>query len=200
VAEPAQAEERVVHAQRASHEEESVPLIEPLESDTVPEAPDGPDKRIAGWISAADHAMRVDRLTRPAGDNAYAYYLKVIDLDPNNKAARAGIEMIADRYAAIAQRALDRKDYSRARRYLRRGTMVRSRHAGLLRISSQLDEVDRAAGLAKATPPVKASPPVPLEPRISSREFEDTIVNSRGPEGTGNIVTDFKHVWHSVFD
>jgi hypothetical protein len=81
-----------------------------------------------------------------------------------------------------------------------RGISVQRNHADLLAIRGDLDELDRLAAIPPAPEVVAESSPVRQEPRISSMEFEGTIVTSQGREGTGNLVKDFKNVWRSVFD
>jgi len=81
-----------------------------------------------------------------------------------------------------------------------RGISVQRNHADLLAIRGDLDELDRLAAIPPAPEVVADASPVRQEPRISSMEFEGTIVTSQGGEGTGNLVKDFKNVWRSVFD
>jgi len=46
------------------------------------------------------------RLTAPPGDNAYYYFARLLQLEPDNAAARAGLNEIATRYAMLAEREL----------------------------------------------------------------------------------------------
>ena len=167
---------------------------------SAPETVDDSGGRIDDLMRAGDRALKANRLTTPAADNAYAYYTSVIEHDPANRAAHQGLERIASRYVVLARRALRKDDRQRARRYVERGISVQRNHADLLAIRSDLDELDRLAAIPPAPEVVAEAVPVRQEPRISSWEFEDTIVTSQGVEGTGNIVKDFKNVWRSVFD
>jgi serine/threonine-protein kinase PpkA len=151
-------------------------------------------------MRAGDRALKANRLTTPAADNAYAYYTSVIELDPANQAAHEGLDRIASRYAVLARRVLRKEDRERARRYVERGISVQRNHSDLLAIRGDLDELDRLAAIPPAPEVVADASPVRQEPRISSMEFEGTIVTSQGGEGTGNLVKDFKNVWRSVFD
>lgn len=164
----------------------------------VVETADQQDQRIAERMRAGNRALRGNRLTTPAADNAYAHYRAVIELDPEHQGARAGIEKIADRYAALAQWAVGKQKYSSARLYVRRGFAVRRDHPGLLAVRSELDEAETLAANTQVAP--DPAPVAPPQQKITSWEFEGTSVTSRGPEGTGNIVKDFKNVWRSVFD
>jgi len=167
---------------------------------SAPETADDSSERIDDLMRAGDRALKANRLTTPAADNAYAYYTSVIELDPANRAAHEGLDRIASRYAVLARRVLRKEDRQRARRYVERGISVQRNHADLLAIRGDLDELDRLAAIPPAPEVVAESSPVRQEPRISSMEFEGTIVTSQGREGTGNLVKDFKNVWRSVFD
>ena len=169
-------------------------------ADTDPESADDSNERIDDLMRAGDRALKANRLTTPAVDNAYAYYTSVIELDPANRAAHEGLDRIASRYAVLARRALRKQERQRARRYVARGIAVRRNHADLLAIRGDLDELDRLAAVPPTQEIVPEAVPVRHEPRITSRQFEGTIVTSRGAEGTGNLVKDFKNVWRSVFD
>ncbi len=52
----------------------------------------------------AARQRRAQRLSAPAGDNAFETYSQALALDPINKDARAGIALIADEYLQQAQR------------------------------------------------------------------------------------------------
>jgi Tfp pilus assembly protein PilF len=84
------------------------------------------------------------RLTTPPEDNAYDYYQRVIKLDHDHEEALAGIDKIADRYAILARKQLNRGRYTLARRYVQRGIEVRSDHAELLALRAKIDKRSRA--------------------------------------------------------
>ncbi|MGB5563996.1 MAG: hypothetical protein WBN02_16950, partial [Sedimenticolaceae bacterium] len=152
------------------------------------------------WLLAGESALQADRLTTPANDNAYAHYLKVIELDPGNTGGREGIDRIADRYVELAGGAIRKKDYRLAALYVRRGNAVRPGDVDLAMIRHQLDEANQLAVNARSDE--VADPPQPgrAERRAGSTEFGGITVRTRGPEATGNIAKDFMNVWHSVFD
>jgi len=157
----------------------------------------GPDpaarQQIDAWLQAAGVALEGMRLTRPADDNALAYYQQVLTLEPAHSAARAGIQSIADRYAGMARRAISRDDDGRARRYVRRGLNVQPGDAQLVALKEQLDRRAQAGTLAQAA----ADEPAPAAPAVAQSRSSDSI---RGREGSGNMIEDFKGVWRAVFD
>ncbi len=160
----------------------------------------GTRELIDKWLLAGESALQADRLTTPANDNAYAHYLKVIELDPGNTGGREGIDRIADRYVELAGSAIQKKDYRLAALYVRRGNAVRPGDVDLAMIRHQLDEANQLAVNARSDE--VADPPEPgrAERRAGSTEFGGITVRTRGPEATGNIAKDFMNVWHSVFD
>lgn len=164
-------------------------------------APVPDEARVDGWIQAAEQDLAANRLTTPANDNAYDRYRQVLDLVPDHARARAGLNQIAERYAAMGQRALAANKTALARVYLRRGIAVRGDNPALLRLRDELEADERR--LAHVRPP--ADPPdaadaAPLSGPDTAFDFEDVGARSRGQQGSGNMIEDFKHVWRSMFD
>jgi hypothetical protein len=150
--------------------------------DSATKSSDKSAQAIDQWLQVADQALHEYRLTTPRNDNAYAYYRKVIELDPAHEQARAGITRIAERYAAMARRELNRKNRRLSRLYVRRGIDVQSDHSELLALRAELDESDRARVASRKPPP----------------QHQRDAWDRR--KGTGNIVEDFKNVWRSIFN
>jgi serine/threonine-protein kinase PpkA len=150
--------------------------------DSATKSSDKSAQAIDQWLQAADQALHEYRLTTPRNDNAYAYYRKVIELDPAHEQARAGITRIAERYAAMARRELNRKNRRLSRLYVRRGIDVQSDHSELLALRAELDESDRARVASRKPPP----------------QHQRDAWDRR--KGTGNIIEDFKNVWRSIFN
>lgn len=71
------------------------------------------------------------RLTYPPEDNAYYYYSRLLEEDPKNEAAIKGLYDIAERYAALAERAALSNEYSKARVYINIGLKFDSNHKTL---------------------------------------------------------------------
>lgn len=179
------------------------PELSPEETEAAavdePGSAGGTRELIDKWLLAGESALQADRLTTPANDNAYAHYLKVIELDPGNTGGTEGIDRIADRYVALAGGAIRKKDYRLAALYVRRGNAVRPGDVDLAMIRHQLDEANQLAANAPSDE-VAAPEPGRAERRAGSAEFGGITVRTRGPEATGNIAKDFMNVWHSVFD
>ena len=92
-------------------------------------------------LRQAEDARSRDRLTRPAGDNAYDYYQQVLAMEPGHAEARSGLAAIARRYTEMAETALDAGRFSLARQFIRRGLSVESDHPGLQQSRQRLENL-----------------------------------------------------------
>ena len=85
------------------------------------------------------------RLTSPAEENAYYYYSRLLEADPMDKVAAAGLLNIADRYTSLAERAIIDNDYSKAQAYINIGLKFNPSHATLIKLKKlNLDIGDKS--------------------------------------------------------
>src|SRR5688572_17613028 len=89
---------------------------------------------LADILYAAKQAFADNRLQLPRGNNAYDRYQEVLELDPGNEVALAGIQEIAVRYVALADAAMALGQYDNAEALLIRA----------MRINSSLPELNEA--------------------------------------------------------
>lgn len=89
------------------------------------------DARIQALLGQARAAQDRDRLTRPAGDNAYEYYQQVLAVNAEHPAALAGLAAIAQRYRELAEAAMDRDALAAAQQFLRRARSVDPQLSGI---------------------------------------------------------------------
>jgi hypothetical protein len=61
-------------------------------------------------LDDAEYALTRDRLVAPPGHNALELYRAALALDPDNELARQGIDSVADKLLAEAERALQKRD------------------------------------------------------------------------------------------
>jgi serine/threonine protein kinase len=87
-------------------------------------------------LQLARQAFDELRLTTPEGNNAWYYYRRVLEEDPNNTEALTGTKHIADIYADLAGRAFDRLHYRTARSYIERGLVVDPSNERLLKLKN----------------------------------------------------------------
>ncbi len=90
------------------------------------------------YLAKAEKAFAANRLIRPGDGSSYNYYRKVLQLDPENDAARRGIERIGRRYGELAEDALGRNQYSEAVEFVEMGLVVTPRNAKLLSLRRKL--------------------------------------------------------------
>jgi len=79
------------------------------------------------------------RLSYPQGDCALKYFRDILELEPDNIAAQAGIRQIVRWYIRKAGEALDRGDKARAERYIQRGRMIDGDHPKLLALRERVE-------------------------------------------------------------
>ena len=90
---------------------------------TVP-GPRGPSpeelrqREITELLHAAEIDLAELRLTRPADNNAFERFQRVLELDPQNPTAREGLIAITERYHGLVEDALAGGALDRAQRYL----------------------------------------------------------------------------------
>jgi formylglycine-generating enzyme required for sulfatase activity len=134
--------------------------------------------RIAALLEEAQRALARLRLTLPKGESAYDYYQQVLDLEPGNARAEAGIDALVGRYVALARRAAERGELDRARRYLDRADGIRSGSDAVLsarealaareEVAQEAAERERLAALAREEEARRRRPQpvVPLRDRL----------------------------------
>ena len=81
------------------------------------------------------------RLTHPPKDNAYFYFSRLLEIDPNSKVARNGLLNIADRYAILAERSLANNEYEKTEAYIKLGLKINPENETLLSIQALNKEV-----------------------------------------------------------
>ena len=93
---------------------------------------------VAKILSEAETHLQALRLTTPARANAFKAYQMALALDPENTAAKAGLVKIAEKYEALARRALARGDLKAAKTFGDRGAKVVPNHSGLMAVRASV--------------------------------------------------------------
>ncbi len=121
-----------------------VPRIAPLSTtierieESPPDAPGSSEtnpverEKVTGaltWLGT--HSLN-DRLTAPPQDNAYYYFSRLLQMDPDSETARQGLAEISARYALLAEREIAEGNYERARSYVSIGLQVDPNNEALL--------------------------------------------------------------------
>ena len=84
------------------------------------EATRGRAEKVSVLLSGAAMDLASDRLTSPAGNNAWEKYQSVLELEPGHGVATAGLDSIIGRYVSKFESALGRKDFGLAGDYVSR--------------------------------------------------------------------------------
>lgn len=79
---------------------------------------------LAELLRAADDDMAAMRLTVPEDNNALAKFRAVLARDPDNPAAKSGVDRIVGRYLDLATAAAQKQDFRAAREYLGKASHV----------------------------------------------------------------------------
>jgi type II secretory pathway predicted ATPase ExeA len=136
----------------------------PAAGNHVPETAEGSDAaavtsvdgKVAALLASAEEAYQTDRLTIPSGRSAFSYFSQVLVLDPDNEVAQQGMQRIVARYRGMAQRALQREEFSRAQTLAARGLGIKPGDTSLLRLKEKARSLEieaMAAQLRAAAPP-----------------------------------------------
>ncbi len=105
--------------------------------------------RIAALLEAADTDIEALRLTTPPGNNAFEKYNAVLSLEPQNEAAREGIDRVVNNYLQLAQSAAETGDIETARRYVSRAAAIRPDHPAVQSATARLARRDEAESLSR---------------------------------------------------
>lgn len=146
--------------------------------------------RIDSLLEAARTARTRDRLTRPAGDNAYEYYQQVLAIAPEEPEALAGLAAIAQRYRELAEAAMDREALAAARRFLQRARSVRPGAEGIQASEARLASLSEKAAQTASTP----------EPVAESAETHSSLSVRPDPASVDRSRADQAERWWSQGD
>ncbi len=97
-------------------------------------------KKIQGLLVKANERIASLRLTKPPRDNALYFFREVQKIDPGNTEAQRGLRKIADRYATLAEKEMNRFRYDDARRFIDTGLKVDPRHKKLLMLKTEVNK------------------------------------------------------------
>jgi serine/threonine protein kinase len=93
--------------------------------------------RALEWL--ARNSLRQDRLMSPPADNAHYYFSRLLDLNPENKAAKQGFSAIAERFVVLAEEEFSRKNYDQAQAYITLGLQVEPNNRGLTTLRAMIE-------------------------------------------------------------
>ena len=121
-------------------------------------------------LTLADRALAENRLLLPKDDSAYLHLQRVLEIQPDNHNARAGMQRIAQRYATLARAALRSEAYDRAALYVERGRRVVSDHADIRAVDAEISQALAGIELAEAAKAAAAAEAAERERMIAASE------------------------------
>lgn len=92
------------------------------------------------WLG--NQSLEEYKLTYPPKDNAYYYFSRLLEIEPQSEIARRGILEIAERYALLAEKTFAANDYGKTQAYIDIGLKINPRNETLLSLK-QLSEETR---------------------------------------------------------
>lgn len=106
--------------------------------------------RALGWL--ARKSLEEHRLISPVRDNAYYYYVRMLEINPDNQTARQGLLTIAEQFAYLAEKAVAENNYDQAAAYIQLGLQINPQSKTLLQLEEltskgQLSLTDRLKNL-----------------------------------------------------
>lgn len=124
-------------------------------------------------IDQASRAMTLDRLTSPENDNAYFYYQELLKLDAENEIAFMGMRKITDRYLQMAEKSIQKNDFSKAQFFLEkaRGVTPDDQRIDILRRNI----VSQDIATEKSTNESANVESVAVESIVASDPFEQSV-------------------------
>ena len=93
--------------------------------------------KISRLLEAAEVHLMVGYLTEPPGSNAYDAYKHILEINPYDPRAKAGLVKIADHYEKLAMESLEAGDREKARSLTMEGLEVQPRHPGLIELDAK---------------------------------------------------------------
>ena len=100
------------------------------------------------WL--AQHSLNQYRLTSPPQDNAYYYFSRLLQLNPQDVDAAQGIRKVAEKYAVLADQAIAANDIVKARGYISLGLQIDPENTTLQSLN-ELALTERNSFFAKLT-------------------------------------------------
>jgi len=95
--------------------------------------------KISRLLAAAEVHFLVGYIKEPPGSNAYGAYKHVLEIDPYDPRAKAGLVEIANHYEKLAMESLEAGDPEKARTLIMEGLEVQPWHPGLTKLNEQTD-------------------------------------------------------------
>jgi serine/threonine-protein kinase PpkA len=174
-----------------------VEVVPPLRQDAPETFRD--QEQIDALLHTAQAALVDNRLALPADNSAYYYYQKVLELDPDNSQARDGVTHIAERYLALAKKAVEKGQHTKAKQYVQLGLSVQSDHPDLVSLDTKMKRSEQRSAPSSQRVTQKG-PTEPREPAARKTSQQAPAEQNTPLQKIGNSVDkafrDIKNFFH----
>ncbi|EIJ42223.1 hypothetical protein BegalDRAFT_1327 [Beggiatoa alba B18LD] len=144
--------------QAAENQEVNAIVSTPIETSQTVTAEEPPQPAITvsvpELLEICQGHMEAKRLLTGKSGTALACYKEVLQLEPRNPQALAGIEKIAQQYQVWTERALEKEELERARVFLSRLKQVNSKHHAIKDLTIKIKALQEKQATAVVLPPV----------------------------------------------
>ena len=146
--------------------------------------------RVSVLLAGASEDLASNRLTSPAGNNAWEKYQAVLELSPGNPTATKGLENIIASYQAMFEAALGRGDFSTAEGYVSRIRNVRADSPVLSVLANRLSSARTAESMLRRQQEAETARLV-VEETAQRRQAQIASYELKFEEGLGHNDFDF---------
>jgi len=139
-------------------------------------------------------AIKRDRFTTPAGDNALFYYQKILTIDPKNEVAITGIKSLAGRYALLANEALNESELEKAESYVATIAAISPEHPSLALLANRIvkaNESQKEELSAAETEALGLNNPADLIPVVKTPTVQTPIAQTTPQVSNDNLNNTF---------
>jgi tetratricopeptide (TPR) repeat protein len=151
-------------------------------------------------LQEGEQALEAERLTTPAGDNAYERFQAVLAREPENAQALAGLQKVRQRYLSFIENLVKRKEFYAVPMLVRKARDVGADETELTRLLSQVtaeDGADKLNKIMKAFEPVKRDKaPASVQPSLQERdrlvaEKSEQLISNQHLEAAEKLLVGF---------
>lgn len=141
------------------------------------------NQQIEELLNQADKAIENQQLILPAEKNARHYYLQVLELEPENADALAGIQSIADTFIQKTKQAAREGKYEAAAGYLATVSVIDAQHPSIAKLEAIISEAKPIATKTTDPKPVQSTPknstPTPPSQTTKNTKTPATVSQER---------------------
>ena len=107
------------------------------------------DNKVDKLLAKAEEQLASLRLTAPKGDNASETYRMILEISPDNAAAKTGYKRIADRYADLATSHLSKGNETKSLAMIEKGLNLDPGNTELLKLKDSITQARKSAEARK---------------------------------------------------